>query len=113
MHDYVVAVLEGDRSLARSHFSEAFAARCGPEAFEGLVERSLERTATGRVDRRLDVVSAATLSDGRVSVRVRVTSTEVRPPFGVGSWSSDHTFVLVADGGVWRIDSLDWPAVCR
>ena len=98
VHAYAAALLAGDRALARSHFSEEYAARCRPVAFEAMVERSLERLTLGRVDRTLVFLASSELSDARVSVRVCVSHNEVQPPLGVNTWSSDHTFVLVREG---------------
>jgi hypothetical protein len=92
---------------------EARDARSQSVAFEAMVERSFEGQTLGQVDRTLVFLASSELSDGRVSVRVRVSHTEVQPPLGVNTWSSGHTFLLLQEEDAWRIDSLDWPAVCR
>jgi len=98
---------------ARDCVKEARDARSQSVAFEAMVERSFEGQTLGQVDRTLVFLASSELSDGRVSVRVRVSHTEVQPPLGVNTWSSGHTFLLLQEEDAWRIDSLDWPAVCR
>jgi hypothetical protein len=110
---YVAAVIDGDLALARSHFAADLEARCPASVFG---TRTREALWWGTTERRDDwhvrLLETATLSDGRVRVRVRVERTGASPPFEVTSMTSEHAFVLVFEDGAWRIDAFDWPRAC-
>ena len=109
----VAAVIKGDLAMARSHFADDLEARCPASVFG---TRTREALWWGTTERRDDwhvrLLETATLSDGRVRVRVRVERTGASPPFEVTSMTSEHAFVLVFEDGAWRIDAFDWPRAC-
>ena len=110
---YVGAVLVGDVALARATFGADLAAACPPSRFATRARESLWWDATtGRDDWHVALLDVATLSDGRVRVRVRVGRTVVAPPFDVDASASEHVFVLAFEDGAWRITDFDWPIPC-
>jgi hypothetical protein len=110
---YVAAVIDGDLALARSQFGADLEARCPASTFGTRVREELWWGDTqGRDDWHVRLLETATLSDGRVRVRVRVERTIASPPFDVSSMTSEHAFVLVLEDGAWRIDAFDWPRAC-
>lgn len=45
----------------------------------------------------------------RAEVTVDITHYEGEPPFQSGGWDHREVFVLVRDGGAWRIQEPGWP----
>jgi len=110
---YVAAVIDGDLALARSHFAAELADRCPASVFGTRVREALWWGETrGRDDWHVRHLETATLSDGRVRVRIRIERTIASPPFDVSSMTSEHAFLLVLEDGAWRIDAFDWPSAC-
>lgn len=46
---------------------------------------------------------------GRAEVTVDITHYEGEPPFGSGGWDHREAFVLLREGGAWRIHNAAWP----
>ena len=102
---YLVAVQEQDYPLAHTYYSTRLQRAC---TVEHLPTQS-RWVAEGAGRRRIELVETKTLSDGRAQVRVRITEVDVSPPFGVNEYAHDEWYVLLQEGGAWRLDSLGWP----
>lgn len=111
---YVRAAIDGDLAAARATFAADLAAACPASVFGTRVRDALwwGSGAEARDDWHVRVVETAPLSDGRQRVRVRVQRTVASPPFDVSSMTSEHAFMLVFEGGSWRIATFDWPSPC-
>jgi hypothetical protein len=102
---YIMAVQERDYPLAHSYFSARLQRAC---TVDNMITES-RWVAEGAGRRRVELGETKSLSDGRTQVRVRITDVDVSPPFGVNEFSHDEWYVLVREGGAWRLDSLGWP----
>lgn len=110
---YVAAVIDHDLLAARTLFAGELADRCTGPAFDRSVQGAFWwGPGPGRVDWHVRLVESAPLSGDRVRVTVGVERTIVDPPFGVGSSTTTHVFVVARETDAWRIVSFDWPRPC-
>jgi hypothetical protein len=107
---YIQALQAPDFALARSYYSTRLQGTC-------TVDEITEQTRWIRNEessRRIELVETTMMSDGRTQVRARVTDVTVSPPFGVNEYSHDEWYILVREGGGWRLDAPGWPVTyCR
>ncbi len=92
---YSTAVIDGDRDAATALLTRDNRENC---------ERIEPSPA---MDVRITLVSTKVTGD-RAVVRVSIANDYGSGPFGGSSYETDDSFVLVREGGDWRIDTAPW-----
>ncbi len=105
---FILAVQDSDYSLAHSYLTEEMKETC-PIAN---MEEGIHRFRGSLEDQRIALLDTDELSGGRVQVRVRVTTLNVSPPFGVDEYSYQERYILVQEDGNWRLDEPGPRAWC-
>ncbi len=102
---FILAVQDSDYSLAHSYLTEEMKETCPLTNIEEGIHRLKDRSE----DQRIALLDTDELSGGRVQVRVRVTTLNVSPPFGVDEYSRQERYILVQEDGNWRLAEPAWP----
>lgn len=109
---FILAIQDRDYSLAYSYLSDELKETCTIAEMEANTRWSVDSLN----DNRIALLDTEELSDGRMQVRVRVTQTNVSPPFGVDEYSHQEWFVLIQEKwdrfswyGDWRFAEPPWP----
>lgn len=102
---FVVAIKDQDYNQAHSYLSDRLKTYCTVRHMQDTTRQSVDQGNNQRVA----LLDTQTLSDSRVEVRVQVTQVNISPPFGVNEYSHEERYVLIQEGGEWRIDEPPWP----
>ena len=96
---FLQAVFDGDYSAALTFLDSDTTASCDQGDFRAAW---IPESMTAALD---DV----RVRDGEAEVSVRLRTVTGPEPFGSGAYSSQETFELIHEGGVWRITEGFWP----
>jgi hypothetical protein len=102
---FILAFQDRDYSLVYSYLSDKLKETCPIAEMEAHTHWFVNSLNDGRIE----LLGTEELSDGRMQVRVRVSQTNVSPPFGVDEYSHQEWFILIKENGDWRFAEPPWP----
>ena len=102
---YLLALKDRDYATARGYMSAELQKYCSEEN----MRRSGDWFARQSEEVRIALLDRDTLASGKTEVRVRITTLNVSPPFGMNESSHEERYLLLSDDGRWRLDEPGWP----
>jgi hypothetical protein len=102
---FILAIQDSDYTLAYNYLTNEMKEICTIAKMETNTRWSVNDLN----DNRIELLDTEKLSNGRVKVKVRVSQTNVSPPFGVDEYSHQEWFILIYENGYWRFTEPPWP----